>query len=151
MHGDLAPLYSYMRRYRWQYVQGTLACVSTNIVAVFFPLILGWAINAIQKNHATREMILEFAGLLVGISLSAPVCLGLFVLDKNHMTESLLTLCLCRLVASPFVLVGIGVSRVVARFDRAKKLTSYALLIEGLSLGIAIAMLIRAALGTAAR
>src|ERR1700722_18781872 len=69
MLGDLAPLYSYMRRYRWQYVQGTLACVSTNIVAVFFPLILGWAINAIQKNHATREMILEFAGLLVGISL----------------------------------------------------------------------------------
>ena len=69
MLGDLGPLYSYMRRYRWQYVRGTLACISTNIVAVFFPLVLGWTINAIQKNRATREMILEFAGLLVGISL----------------------------------------------------------------------------------
>jgi len=69
MLGDLGPLYSYMRRYRWQYVQGTLACISTNIVAVFFPLVLGWTINAIQKNRATHEMIFEFAGLLVGISL----------------------------------------------------------------------------------
>jgi hypothetical protein len=41
--GDLGPLYSYMRRYRWGYVQGTLACVATNIVAVQFPRVLGMA------------------------------------------------------------------------------------------------------------
>jgi hypothetical protein len=85
-----------------------------------------------------------YAQLLVGVSLSAAVCLGLFVLDKNHLTESLVTLCLYRFVASPFVLVGLVVSRLVARFDRAKKLTSYALLIEGLSLSIALALLFRA-------
>src|SRR5579863_2561162 len=68
MLGDLAPLYSYMRRYRWQYVQGTLACVATNIVAVQFPRILGMAINRIQQG-TTRELILIFALILVGISL----------------------------------------------------------------------------------
>jgi ATP-binding cassette, subfamily B, multidrug efflux pump len=68
MLGDLAPLYSYMRRYRWQYVQGTLACVATNIVAVQFPGVLGMAINRIQKG-TTRELILIFALTLVGISL----------------------------------------------------------------------------------
>src|SRR3984957_7675668 len=68
MFGDLAPLYSYMRRYRWQYVQGTLACVATNIVAVQFPRILGMAINRIQQG-TTRELILIFALILVGISL----------------------------------------------------------------------------------
>src|SRR5580704_15359519 len=68
MFGDLAPLYSYMRRYRWQYVQGTLACVATNIVAVQFPRILGMAINRIQHG-TSREMILIFALILVGISL----------------------------------------------------------------------------------
>ena len=68
MLGDLGPLYSYMCRYRWQYVQGTLACVATNIVAVQFPRVLGMAINRIQQG-TTRELILIFALILVGISL----------------------------------------------------------------------------------
>jgi hypothetical protein len=85
-----------------------------------------------------------YSQLLVGVSLSAPVCLNLFYFGRNHMAESLITVCLFRLVASPFILLGIGVSRFVARSGRAKKLTSYALLIEGVSLGIAIALLVRA-------
>jgi ATP-binding cassette subfamily B protein len=68
MLGDLAPLYSYMRRYRWGYVWGTLACVGTNIVAVQFPRVLGMAINRIEKG-TTRELILVFALILVAISL----------------------------------------------------------------------------------
>ena len=68
MLGDLGPLYSYMRRYRWQYVTGTLACVTTNIVAVQFPRVLGMAINRIQQG-TTRELILMFALILVAISL----------------------------------------------------------------------------------
>ena len=57
MLGDLGPLYSYMRRYRWGYVQGTLACVATNIVAVQFPRVLGIAVNKIEQG-TTRELIL---------------------------------------------------------------------------------------------
>ena len=68
MFGDLAPLYSYMRRYRWGYVRGTLACVCTNIVAVQFPSVLGMAVDAIKKG-TTRQHILYFALLLVGINL----------------------------------------------------------------------------------
>jgi len=68
MLGDLGPLYNYMRRYRWQYVQGTLACVATNIVAVQFPRVLGMAVNRIQQG-TTRELILIFAAILVAISL----------------------------------------------------------------------------------
>ncbi len=68
MLGDLAPLYSYMRRYRWGYVRGTLACVGTNIVAVQFPRVLGMAIDRIEKG-TTQELILVFASLLVGIIL----------------------------------------------------------------------------------
>jgi ATP-binding cassette, subfamily B, multidrug efflux pump len=68
MLGDLAPLYNYMRRYRWGYVWGTLACVATNIVSVQFPRVLGMAIDRIEKS-ASRELILVFALILVGISL----------------------------------------------------------------------------------
>ncbi len=68
MFGDLGPLYPYMRRYRWGYVRGVLACVSTNTVAVLFPTVLGMAVDAI-KNGTTRRHILFLALLLVGINL----------------------------------------------------------------------------------
>ncbi len=80
-----------------------------------------------------------YSQLLLGLSLSAPLCLSLFVFGKDHVSESLRIVCLCRLVASPFLLAGIIVSRLVARFDRVKKLALYALLIEGLTLAIAVA------------
>jgi hypothetical protein len=98
---------------------------------------LVWVMAKYESVYTT------YSQLLMGLSLSAPVCLSLFVFGKNHVAESLSVVCLCRLVASPFVLVGIVVSRLVARFDRAKRLTSYALLIEGLTLGIAVALLSR--------
>jgi ATP-binding cassette subfamily B protein len=68
MFGDLGPLFPYMRRYRWGYVRGTLACVCTNIVAVQFPRVLGMAINRIEKG-TTQDLILVFALILVAISL----------------------------------------------------------------------------------
>jgi ATP-binding cassette, subfamily B, multidrug efflux pump len=67
MFGDLAPLFSYMRRYRWGYVQGTLACVGTNIVSVQFPRILGMAVDAIERG-TTRQHVLILALILVAIT-----------------------------------------------------------------------------------
>jgi hypothetical protein len=86
-------------------------------------------------------LYLAYSQLLLGISLSAPVCLSLLAFGEKHVAQSLSNLCLDRLFWSPLILVGLGVSRLVARFDRAKKLTSYALLVEGLTVGIAVAML----------
>jgi hypothetical protein len=43
---------------------------------------------------------------------------------------------------SPLVLLAMVFSRVVARFDRSKRYAWYALLIEGLTLIIALALLI---------
>ena len=69
MFRDLAPLYSYMRRYRWGYLWGTLSCIATNAAAVQFPRVLGWAVDKLQNNQASHQAILLFAGLLVAISL----------------------------------------------------------------------------------
>jgi ATP-binding cassette subfamily B protein len=65
---DLAPLFAYMRRYRWGYLWGTLSCIATNAVAVQFPRVLERAIDGL-KNGAPRQMILAFAGLLVLIAV----------------------------------------------------------------------------------
>jgi ATP-binding cassette, subfamily B, multidrug efflux pump len=72
---DLRPLFVHMRRYRWGYLWGTLSCIGTNAVSVQFPRVLGWAIDKMQRNQATREAILGFAGLLIAISLTKGVFL----------------------------------------------------------------------------
>jgi ATP-binding cassette subfamily B protein len=65
---DLRPLFSYMRRYRWGYLWGTLCCIGTNIVSVQFPQVIKYAIDE-MKHGVTRRQILIFAGLLILIAL----------------------------------------------------------------------------------
>ena len=74
MFRDLAPLFGYMRRYRWGYLWGTLACVCTNAVAVQFPRVLGMAVDALKRG-TTHQTIFLFACLLVGISLTKGIFL----------------------------------------------------------------------------
>ena len=71
---DMAPLYPFMRRYKWAYVRGTLACIATNLAAVQFPRVLGMAIDALSKG-VTRHTVLLYAGLLVAISLTKGIFL----------------------------------------------------------------------------
>jgi hypothetical protein len=85
-----------------------------------------------------------YSKFLLGLSLSAPVCLSVLYLGEKHVGQSLIGLCLYRLMWSPFILVGMGISRFAARFDRAKRFASFALLIEVLTLAIAFALLIHA-------
>ncbi len=71
---ELAPLFAYMRRYRWGYVRGTLACVCTNLVAVQFPRVLELAINDL-KTGTTRQRIFVLALALVAIALGKGIFL----------------------------------------------------------------------------
>jgi len=68
MFRDLAPLFGYMRRYRWGYLWGSLSVIATNAVWVLFPKVLEAAID--ELNHGvTHGRVLAFSGLLVGIAL----------------------------------------------------------------------------------
>ncbi len=96
---------------------------------------LVWVMAKFEALYTTYSQV------LLGLSLSAPVCLGLFSLGVSRVGETLINFCLYRLFWSPLVLVGMGVSRLVARFHQAKKLTSYALLVEGLTLVAAVVAL----------
>src|ERR1700735_1578555 len=71
---DLRPLFSYMRRYRWGYLWGTLSCICTNGVWVLFPLVIEKAIDGLEHG-VTRGKILTFAGLLVAIALTKGIFL----------------------------------------------------------------------------
>ena len=85
-----------------------------------------------------------YSKFLLCLSLSAPVCLSVLYRGEKLVGETLIGACFYRLFLSPFILVGMGTSRLVARFDRAKRFASFALLIEGLTLAIAVALVIHA-------
>ena len=106
---------------------------------------LVWIIAKFEAIYKT------YSQLLLGFSLSAPVCLSALYFGESYLTDGVKNLCVDRLFWSPVLLLGIGVSRLVARFGRAKRLVSYALLIEGLTFATAIALFIHASGGPRSR
>ena len=110
-------------------------------IACLFMVPTAFLIWVISKFEAFYTAYSKF---LLGLSLTAPVCLGLVHLGENRVGESLIALCFERLMLFPFIFVGIGISRWVARFDRAKRFASWALLIEGLTFATAAALVIHA-------
>jgi hypothetical protein len=81
-----------------------------------------------------------YAKALLGVSLTAPLSVGFISIPAVSQSNSVLGYaCLFRLFASPLVIFGLGVSRLLARFPRAKKLIVYGLLIEALTIILMIA------------
>lgn len=73
-----------------------------------------------------------YAKVLLGLSLTAPISVGLLiipVLNQWYWGDA----CIFRLFAIPIVVVVLIFSRWLTRFGRARRLISYALLIEGLT------------------
>ena len=81
----------------------------------------------------SESAYLAYAKVLLGLSLTAPISLGLLiipVLNQWYWGDA----CIFRLFAMPVVAVAMIFSRWLTRFGRARRLISYALLIEGLTL-----------------
>jgi len=93
----------------------------------------------IRKSEAASE---TYAKVLFGLSLTAPVSVALIAILAIGQSNMILgSFCLFRLLASPVVVVWLIVSRLLARFDRQKRWTSYALLVEGLTLVLIVALM----------
>jgi hypothetical protein len=94
----------------------------------------------------SERLYVGYSKVLVGLSLTAPISLGLLSIPAVSQGTMLLGwICTDRLLCSPIVIVGFAVSRVLATFDRAKRLTLYALLIEVLTLALSVALFLYAA------
>jgi hypothetical protein len=82
-----------------------------------------------------------YAKVLLGLSLTAPLSVGLMlipVLNQWYWGDAIVF----RLFAIPMVIAVLLFSRWLSRFDRARQLISYALMIEGLTLVLIVASLI---------
>jgi hypothetical protein len=94
----------------------------------------------------SESLYAGYAKILLGLSLTAPICLGvLSVPAVNQGTMILGWICMDRLLCSPIVIVVLVISRFLARFDQAKRLTLYALLIEVLTLAFTATLFLFAA------
>ncbi|HZP17822.1 MAG TPA: hypothetical protein VFB00_07650 [Terriglobales bacterium] len=90
----------------------------------------------------------RYSQTLLGLSITSPVCLGLFLIPAVNQSNSLLgEFCVYRLFGSPFVLVGLAASRILARFARSRRLISYALLIEAGTIALMVLLLLVSARG----
>jgi hypothetical protein len=87
-----------------------------------------------------------YSKILLGLSLTAPISLAVLSIPAvSQGTMAIGWICLGRLLVSPIVVVGLFVSRLMARFDRAKRLTLYALLIEVVTIALTAALFLFAA------
>lgn len=83
-----------------------------------------------------------YSEILLALSLTAPLSVGVISIPAvGQGTGWLGYACMFRLFASPMVIVGLGMSRLFARFPRAKRLVSCSLLIEVLTLVGMLALL----------
>ncbi len=83
----------------------------------------------------SEPLYTRYAKVLLGLGLSAPLSLGLISIPAVNHGQSLLGwVFFWRLLGSPFVFFVLAGSRLLARFPQAKRLCSYAVLIEGLTL-----------------
>ena len=89
----------------------------------------------------SENLYTVYSKILLGVSLTSPICLGVLSIPTVNQGMTVLgEICQARLSGSPIVLVGLAFSRLLAGFDRAKRLTLYALLIESLTLALMVAM-----------
>jgi len=108
-------------------------------VIIFFLFLAPTAalVFVIRKSESAYT---AYAKVLLGLSLTAPISLGFLiipVLNQWYWGDA----CIFRLFAIPIVVVVLIFSRWLTRFARARRLISYALLIEGLTFVVIIAAL----------
>ncbi len=83
----------------------------------------------------------RYCQILLGLSLTAPISLGILLIPAVSQGNSFLGwFCMDRLFASPIVIVALVASRVLARFDRAKRLVLFALLVELGTIALMVAL-----------
>ena len=89
----------------------------------------------------SESLYTGYSKVMLGLSLTAPICLGVSSIPAVSQGSGILGwICMDRLLCSPLVIIGLGFSRLLARFDRAKRLTFYALLIEVVTLVLMVAL-----------
>ncbi|HTV04923.1 MAG TPA: ABC transporter ATP-binding protein [Acidobacteriaceae bacterium] len=72
---QLKPLLPYMKHYKRGYAWGALVTVLNNAIWIFFPMIIGVALDDLLRHGVTKQRVMYYAGILVGVALARGVFL----------------------------------------------------------------------------
>lgn len=90
----------------------------------------------------SEALSIGYAKAMLYVSFTLPLSAGMIAIPAVGQSSSIFgEICLERIFAAPVVFVGLVMSRLLAKFDRGKRLTLYAVLVELLSLVILIGLL----------
>jgi hypothetical protein len=126
------------------YTSSAMWGVGDTLLALFvFGLLMVPSLFLLRLAGRLERVCSLYARLVFAVSTTAPVCLAalciLFPRSQNAVHE----FCVARiLIAAPLVVVVMAASRLFARYAAAKRLMSRALLIEGATFAISIALLL---------
>jgi len=85
---------------------------------------------------------ISYAKAMLFVSLTLPLSAGIIAIPAVGQSSSIFgEVCLERIFAAPAVFAGLVMSRLLAKFDRGKRLTLYAILIEALTLLVMIGLM----------
>lgn len=111
---------------------GGMAAFGDWMMAIFLVgllLIPTWLLAFVIRKR--EEIAARFAKILFGFSLLAPLSLGLTLIPVIGQKDTILgSFCLYRLSGEPMVIAGLIGCRLLARFKLAKRLLSWAVVIE---------------------
>ena len=108
-------------------------------IACLFLVPTFWLAFVLRNSEA---LYTTYSKVVFGVGVSAPLCLGVMAIPAVGQSNNPLGwVCLYRLMCAPVVLVGMAISRALARFPRAKRMTSCAVAIELLTIAGMVGML----------
>jgi len=107
-------------------------------IVCMFLVVTFFLVLVIAKSETAYTL---YSKVLVGISLTAPLSVLLIAIPAVNRSDFIFYsivgyACMFRLFASPILAFGMGMSRLFAQFPRPRRLTVYALAIEGLTLAL---------------
>jgi hypothetical protein len=109
-------------------------------------LLLAPAILLALVIRHSEKLYNRYAQVAVGVSLTAPISFGLLSLPAVSQSSGMLgELLMFRMVITPLVLLALLLSRWLARFQPAKRLTMYAVVIEALTIVAAVSLMVYSA------
>ena len=90
----------------------------------------------------SESLSIGYSKAMLCVSLTLPLSAGIIAIPAVGQSSSIFgEICLERIFAAPVVFVGLVMSRLLAKFDRGKRLTLYAILIEALTLVVMIGLM----------
>jgi len=99
-----------------------------------------WLAFVLRKSEDLYTM---YSKVAFGVSVTSPLSLGVMSIPAVGQSNMLLGyVCMYRVMCAPVVLVGMAMSRALARFPRAKRMTSCAVAIELLTLAGMIGLMV---------